>query len=47
MYILTHICLVSFSWDIYGNSAEPDQTPKNAVSDEVLNCLLTESTFQI
>ena len=29
------------------NSAEPDQTPKNVASDQVLHCLLTEVSFKI
>ena len=33
-------------WD-KGNSAEPDQTPHNAASDQVLHFLLTECSFKI
>ena len=40
--MLTHISLAFFSWDA-GNSADPDQTPLYAVSDQELHCLLTES----
>ena len=31
----------------FANSADPDQTPHNAVSDQDLRCLLTESSAEI
>ena len=30
----------------YANSADPDQTPQNAVSDQGLHCLLTNVLFR-
>ena len=42
---LTHISLASFLWDI-GNSADPDQTPQNALLDKGLSCLLTEFSLE-
>ena len=38
--VLTHISLVSHFWD-EGNSADPDQSPQDAASDQGLHCLLT------
>ena len=37
--ILTHISLVSL-FGTKANSADPDQTPQNAASDQGLHCLL-------
>ena len=37
---LTHISLASHFWT-QANSADPDQTPQNATSDQGLHCLLT------
>ena len=42
----THLNLASF-YRTPTNSAEPDQTPQNAASDQVQHCLLTEYTFKI
>ena len=36
-YILTHISLASLVWDI--NSADSDQAPHIAVSDQDIHCL--------
>ena len=38
---LTHL-----SQGAQANSADPDQTPQNAASDQVLRCLLTEIPFK-
>ena len=38
---LTHLSLGSF-YRTLAISAEPDQTPQNAASDQVLHCLLIE-----
>ena len=44
--ILTDISLVSHFWDL-GRSADPDQTPQNAASDQGLHCLLAGISIQI
>ena len=44
-FLLTHISLASFSGR-YANSADSDQTPQKAASDQVRHCLLTEFTFK-
>ena len=41
---LTHISLVSFYMTL-AISAEPDQTPQNAATDQVPHYLLIECTF--
>ena len=33
--------------EAYANSADPDQTPHNATSDQTLDCLLTECSIKI
>ena len=38
--LLTHMCLASHFWDL-GNSADPDEMPQNAASDQGLHCFLT------
>ena len=40
--ILTQISLASL-FGTYANSADPDQTPQDAASDQGLHCLLTEN----
>ena len=42
-YCLTHLSLASF-YGSFANNAEPDQTPLNVASDQVLHRLLTEYT---
>ena len=39
LYSINHLSLASFLWDIC-NSADSDQTPPNAGSDQDLHCLL-------
>ena len=36
--VLAHCSLETRKW-VIGNSADPDQTPQNAVSDQGLQCL--------
>ena len=43
---LTHISIMSFN-GTWANSADPDQTPHNVVSDQDLHCLLTECYVKI
>ena len=43
---LTYISLASFLLDI-GNSADPDQTPRFAASDQGIHCLLTMYPIEI
>ena len=45
-YGLIHIILPSFCGTL-ANSAEPDQMPQNAPSNQVLHCLLAEYSFKI
>ena len=44
---LTHINLASVLWDICTNSANQDQTPHLAASNQGLHCLLTEFSINI
>ena len=44
-YLLTHISLASFLWDI-GKQRNPDKLPNNVASDQGLHCLLTECSFK-
>ena len=39
--------LIASFYVISANSAEPDQMPQDAVSDQGLHCLLTDYTFKI
>ena len=43
-FLLTHFSLASFLCD-RGNSADPDQTPQTAASDQGLHCLLAECSI--
>ena len=40
-----HFCS-NHHWDIWANSADPDQTPQNAASDQGLYCLLIDCSYQ-
>ena len=46
-FTLTHISLASFFCGTYENSADPDQTPHSALSDEGPHCLHTECSIEI
>ena len=50
MFYVNNICMETssnISLATYANSADPDQTPHSAVSDQDLHCLLTEFSIKI
>ena len=44
--IITHFSIAYFLRDICDH-CDPDQTPRNAESDQDLHCLLTENSIKI